>query len=85
MLQTFHWIMKISTNNFQNEFQNGYVETEAIAAENDKEEEGEFVSSKMINNQGVSISATCKEKEFSFDDDNKVNETMKMVGKKIGK
>ena len=77
--------MEISINNLQNEFQNGYVETDAIAVENDKEEEGEFVSNKMINNQGVSISASCKEKEFCFDDDNKENETIKMVAKKVGK
>ena len=77
--------MEISINNLQNEFQNGYVETDAIAVEYDKEEEGEFVSNKMINNQGVSISASCKEKEFSFDDDNKENETIKMVAKKVGK
>ena len=77
--------MEISINNLQNEFQNAYVETDAIAVEYDKEEEGEFISNKMINNQGVSISASCKEKEFSFDDDNKENETIKMVAKKVGK
>ena len=77
--------MEISINNLQNEFQNAYVETDAIAVENDKEEEGEFVSNKMINNQAVSISASCKEKEFSFDDDNKENETIKIVAKKVGK